>query len=173
MKTKWKIGILAVVLVLIGLLPEVVSAGWHLRYGRSVDFRGWNVTLPFEWFAVKSGDGMTVERMTRLPWQHGPSVVFLPVHFGPRYVFDYKVYGKVQARTMLTRGYRQSREQGIRIANADGECWTFVSVTRAQDYWISCVVPKDLTSVDFIGTSSYEQPFDDILTHIAREARTR
>lgn len=167
-KTRWKLGILAIVIVLVMLLPEVVSAGWHLRYGRSVDFRGWKVTLPFEWFAVKNSGGMTLERMTRLPWNHGPTVVFLPVHFGKSYSFNAAVYGKAQARTMLGRGYRQIGEQRMQIASADGDCWTFVSVTIAGNYWISCFVPKDMTTVDFIGTGYYEKPFDTILNEIRR-----
>lgn len=167
-KTRWKLGILAIVLVLIILLPEVVSAAWHLRYGRSVNFRGWNVTLPFEWFAVKNRDGMTLERMMRLPWLHGPVVVFLPVHFGKRYSYDAAAYERVQAETLLSRGYRQTGEQHVEIAGSEGDCWKFISVTQAGNYWISCFVPKDLTSVDFMGNGSYELPFDEILKEVTR-----
>ncbi|HKW88234.1 MAG TPA: hypothetical protein VJN21_05705 [Candidatus Acidoferrales bacterium] len=172
-KTKWKIAALVIVLALICLLPEVVSAGWHLRYGRSVVFRGWDVTLPFEWFAMKSADGMAVERMTRLPWNHGPVVVFLPVHFGKRYTFDAKVYARVQAETLLARGYRQIDDEHVQIAGEEGDCWKFVSVTRAGNYWISCIVPKEMTSVDFTGSGSYEKPFSEILSEIKREAPAR
>jgi hypothetical protein len=172
-KTKWKLGVLAIVLMLVVLLPEVVSAGWHLRYGRSVAFRGWDVTLPFEWFAMKNGEGMAVERMTRLPWRHGPVAVFLPVHFGKRYSFDAAVYQEVQARTLLARGYRQVGEQRVEIAGAEGDCWKFVSVTRAGDYWISCFVPKDMTSVDFMGNGYDEKPFDEILSEIKRATPTQ
>lgn len=172
-KTRWKLAILAIVLLLVILLPEVVSAGWRLRYGRSVAFRGWDVTLPFEWFAMKNGEGMAVERMTRLPWHRGPVAVFLPVHFGKRYSFDSAVYGKVQAQTLLQRGYRQVGEQRVKIAGAEGDCWKFVSNTRAEDYWISCFVPKDLTSVDFMGNGYYENSFDDILSEIKRTTPAR
>lgn len=167
-KTKWKIAIALTVLVLAILLPEVVSDAWHLIHGRSVAFRGWEVTLPFEWYAEKDGEGMTVARMSRLPWRSGPVAEFLPVHFGKNYSFNPSVYAVVQARMLVARGYRQTQQQRVRIADAEGECWTFVSTKHAGDFWISCIVPKDLTSVDFIGNQHDEKPFDEILSQIRR-----
>jgi hypothetical protein len=167
-KMKWKIAIASLVLVLAVLLPEVISGGWHLIHGRSVAFRGWDVTLPFEWFAMKHGDGMTTERMTRLLWQHGPVAVFLPVHFGKNYSFNYNVYAKEQEQTFQARGYQLIGQQRVRIADAEGYCWTFASKTRLNDSWIACFVPKDLTSVDYIGNGSYANSFGEILSHIKR-----
>lgn len=167
-KTKLKIAIALIVLVLAILLPEVVSGAWHLIHGRSVAFRGWEVTLPFEWYAKKDGDGMTIAMMSRLPWRSGPVAEFLPVHFGKNYSFNANVYATVQARMLLPQGYRQTQEQRVRIADAEGECWTFASTKHAGDFWISCIVPKDLTSVDYIGNGSYTNAFGEILSRIRR-----
>ena len=172
-KTKWKISIASAALVLAVLLPEVVSGGWHLIHGRSVAFRGWNVTLPFEWFAMKHGDGMTVLRMSRNLWRPGPVVEFQPVHFGPNYSFNYGVYETEQNRMFQGRGYQLAQQQSVRIAGEDGQCWTFVSKTRQADFWIACIVPGEMTSADYMGSRSDANAFGEILSNIRRVEHTR
>jgi hypothetical protein len=66
------------------------------------------------------------------------------------------------------RGYELRQEQPISIAGANGECWTFVSKTSPENLWIACIVPKDLTSADYIGARAYANTFDEILSNIKR-----
>jgi hypothetical protein len=167
-RTKVKIAIATVALVLAALLPEVVSGGWHLFHGRSVTYRTWNIVLPFDWYAMKHGEGMTIESMSRLPWRQGPMAFFQPVHFTKTFPFNFSVYGKVQAQSLEERGYELRQEQPISIAGANGECWTFVSKTSPENLWIACIVPKDLTSADYIGARAYANTFDEILSNIKR-----
>src|SRR5579859_5380084 len=164
-KTKWKIGAAIVFLTLAMLLPEVVSAGWHIVHGRSVVFRSWKVTVPFEWYAVKNGEGMMVERMTRLSWEK-PVATFLPVHFSKTYHFDYDVFAGVQSKVLRAKGYTLSGQEAIRIGNQGGRCWTFTSTTQRDQQWINCVAPKDLTSVDYIGPSAYANEFLSVMANI-------
>ncbi|MHB8484738.1 MAG: hypothetical protein ACYDCM_03245 [Candidatus Acidiferrales bacterium] len=165
LKTKWKIGAAIVFLTLAMLLPEVVSAGWHIVHGRSVVFRSWKVTVPFEWYAVKNGEGMMVERMTRLSWEK-PVATFLPVHFSKTYPFDYDVFAGVQSKVLRAKGYTPSGQEDIRIGNEGGRCWTFTSTTQRDQQWINCVAPKDLTSVDYIGPSAYANEFLFVMANI-------
>jgi hypothetical protein len=150
------------------LLPEVVSAGWRLIYGPSVTYRSWSIRPPFEWYAAKKGEGMMIERMSHLPWRQGPMIFFQPVHFTKTFPFNYIVYGEVQARSMERKGYEVTEEQAIRVAGEVGACWTFVSKIQPQNLWIACIVPKDLTSADYIGTAASENTFREILSQIKR-----
>lgn len=166
-------GAAIVFLALAVLLPEVVSAGWHIVHGRSVVFRSWKITVPFEWFAVRDGEGMSVERMSRLSWQKDPVATFLPVHFGTAYHFDYDLFGRVQARTLYARGYSPSTQQSIHIAGQEGRCWTFISAAQHDQEWINCVAPQDLTSVDYIGPASYANEFFAVVRNIQQIPPTR
>ena len=167
-KTKWKIGAAVIFAALAILLPEVVSAGWHVVHGRSVEYRAWKVTVPFEWYAVRHGEGMIVERMSRLSWTKDPVATFLPVHFTKTYPFDYDVFGSVQAKVLRGRGYAPGTVRNIKIGANDGKCWTFNSTLAGQSdqEWIDCIVPKDLTSVDFIGPTAYANEFFSVIKNI-------
>lgn len=167
-KTKWKIGAAVIFAALALLLPEVVSAGWHAVHGRTVEFRGWKVDVPFEWYARRRGEGMTVERMSRLSWRKGPVATFLPVHFGRGYKFDYDVFGGVQAKILRAQGYVGGTARDIHIGSEDGRCWTFTARENQRQLWISCVVPRDLTSVDYIGPEAYANEFLSLLTQTQR-----
>lgn len=171
-KNKWKIGAAIVLLSLAIMLPEVVSAGWHIVHGRSVVFRSWKVTVPFEWYAAKNGEGMMIERMTRLSWEK-PVATFLPVHFSKTYQFDYDAFAGVQSKLLRGRGYALSGQEDIRIGNQGGRCWTFTSMTQHDQQWINCVAPKDLTSVDYIGPSAYANEFLSVMANIQHETSTR
>ena len=109
-----------------------------------------------------------VERMSHLPWRQGPMIFFQPVHFTKTYHFNYILYGEVQARTMESRGYEVTREDIVHVAGEVGACWDFVSMTQHQNVWIACILPKDLTSADYIGTRAYANTFDEILSNIKR-----
>lgn len=172
-KTKWKIGAAIVLLSLAILLPEVVSAGWHIVHGRTVVFRSWKVTVPFGWYAVRRGEGMSVVRMSRLSWQDNPEATFLPVHFSKKYKFDYDVFAEVQSKLLRARGYAPSGQEDIRIGNQDGRCWTFTSMTGRDQEWIDCVAPKDLTSVDYKGPSAYATEFLSVMANIQHETPAR
>lgn len=172
-KTKWKIGLAVIFAALAILLPEVVSAGWHAVHGRTVEFRGWKITVPFEWYARQQGEAMTVERMARFSWRKGPVATFLPVHFGPGYKFDYNVFGGVQARVLRAQGYVEGATRDVRVANGDGRCWTFTARANQRQLWISCVVPKDLTSVDYIGPEAYTNEFFSVIGNIQRVTPVR
>lgn len=172
-KTKWKVGVAIVLLSLAILLPEVVSAGWHIVHGRTVVFRSWKVTVPFEWYAVRRGEGMSVVRMSRLSWQDNPEATFLPVHFSKAYPFNYDTFAGVQSKLLRARGYTPSGQEEIRIGNQGGRCWTFTSTTQRDQQWISCVAPKDLTSVDYKGPSAYANEFLSVVANIRHETRVR
>ncbi|MGB7023903.1 MAG: hypothetical protein WBD73_08910 [Candidatus Acidiferrales bacterium] len=172
-KTKWKIGAAIVFLSLAILLPEVVSAGWHIVHGRSVVFRSWKITVPFGWYAVRRGEGISVIRMSRLSWQDNPEATFLPVHFSKTYQFDYDVFAGVQSKFLRARGYTPSGQEDIRIGNQGGYCWTFTSLTQRDQRWINCVAPKDLTSVDYIGPAAYAHEFLSVMANIQHETPAR
>jgi len=166
--TKWKIVAAVVFAALAILLPEVVSAGWHAVHGRTVEFRGWKITVPFEWYAVRRGEGMSVERMSRLSWQKDPVATFLPIHFTKTYSFNYNVFGGVQEKLLHSEGYSTGPQRDIHLGGQDGRCWTFTSKADREQLWISCVVPKDLTSVDYIGPEAYANDFFSLLGNIER-----
>ena len=172
-KAKWKIGAAIVLLSLAILLPEVVSAGWHIVHGRTVVFRSWKITVPFGWYAVRRGEGMSVVRMSRLSWQDNPEATFLPVHFSKTYQFDYEAFAGVQSKLLRSRGYAPSGQEDIRIGNQGGRCWTFTSMTQRDQQWISCVAPKDLTSVDYKGPSAYANEFLWVMANIRHETPAR
>ena len=155
------------------LLPEVVSAGWHIVHGRTVEFRSWKVTVPFEWYAVKHGEEMNMKRMLRLSWRKNPVATFLPVHFGKAYHSDYEVFGRVQAQVLHARGYSPSTLQNIRIGGQEGRCWTFVSAAQRDQEWISCVALGDLTSADYIGPAAYSIEFFSVINSIQRVTPSR
>ncbi|HEV2616128.1 MAG TPA: hypothetical protein VGU63_05905 [Candidatus Acidoferrales bacterium] len=165
-KTKWKITAALSFVALAVLLPEVVSAGWHVVHGRSFEFRTWKVTVPFEWYAVRHGEGMSVQRMSRLSWQKGPVATFLPIHFGEAYHFDYDVFGSVQAKFLRAHGYLLPTQQSIRIGGQEGRCWTFILAAQRDREWINCVSPAALTSVDYIGPLAYTNEFFAVVGNI-------
>lgn len=167
-ETKLKISATALLLLVAIFLPEVVSAAWHIAHGRTVDYRSWKVVVPFEWYAISHGEGMSVERMTRLSWQKAPEVEFLPVHFGKAYHFQYEVYGKAQAQAMSGRGYLLQGQRDIQIADKPGMCWTFSQYKHSDHLWIACVVPQDLMSADYIGNKAYAGEFFSFLTQTQR-----
>ncbi|HXT74191.1 MAG TPA: hypothetical protein VN785_10100 [Candidatus Angelobacter sp.] len=171
--TKWKIGAAIVFLSLAILLPEVVSAGWHIVHGRSVVFRSWKITVPFGWYAVRHGEGISVIRMSRLSWQDNPEVTFLPVHFSKTYQFDYDAFAGVQSKLLRAKGYTLSGQEDIRIGDQGGRCWTFTSTNRHGQQWINCVAPKDLTSADYKGPLAYANKFLSVMANIQHETPAR
>lgn len=166
--TKWKIAIAIIVLIGAIFLPEVVSAAWHVAHGRRVSFRAWQVVVPFGWYATRHGEGMSIERMSELPWEKGPAAEFLPVHFAKTYPFSYDLFGKEQAATLRGMGYLPVAQRDVQIAGRDGRCWTFDNWKKHDQLWIACIVPKDLTSADFIGDKSYADAFFSLLTESKR-----
>ncbi|MFZ0211347.1 MAG: hypothetical protein WBE20_00455 [Candidatus Acidiferrales bacterium] len=163
---KMKIAAAIVFLAIAIFLPEVVSAGWHVAHGKTVTFRGWKVDVPFEWYARSHGEDMTVERMSRLSWRQDPIAVFQPVHFTKTYPFQYELYGKEQALVMRAKGYLLSGQQDLEIAGKGGRCWTFNAWNNRDNLWIACIVPKDLTAADYIGTRAYAPNFFSVLSQI-------
>ncbi|MGC1108024.1 MAG: hypothetical protein WA876_15960 [Candidatus Acidiferrales bacterium] len=163
-KAKLKITAAATLLLLAVLLPQVVSAGWHLAHGRTVNYRSWKVAVPFGWYAISQGEGMSVERMSELPWQRNPVATFLPVHFTRTYPFQYGLFGKEQALTLRARGYLLVEQRNVQVAGKDGRCWTFDNWKNHDQLWIACIVPKDLTSADYIGNKADANAFFSLLT---------
>ena len=169
--TKLKISAAAILALIAIFLPEVVSAAWHAVHGRTVTYRQWEVKVPFEWYAVKHGEGMAVERMTRLSWQKAPTAEFLPVHFSKTYpskYFKYDVYGKAQAQALGGQGYLLQGQRDIQIAGKPGMCWIFNKYKHDEQLWIACIVPTDLTSADYIGNKAYADEFFSFLSQTQR-----
>lgn len=166
--TKWKIAIAIIVLIGAIFLPEVVSAAWHVAHGRKVSFRAWQVAVPFGWYATRHGEGISVERMSELPWKKGPAVEFLPVHFAKTYPFSYDLFGKEQAATLRAAGYLPVAQRDVQVAGRAGRCWTFDNSKNHSQLWIACIVPEDLTSADFIGNKSYAEDFFSLLAESTR-----
>lgn len=156
--------VLAILLVSAILLPEVVSAGWHITHGRTVTYRSWKIEVPFGWYAIRRGEGVSVARMSELPWKDGPIANFLPVHFTKTYPFSYDLFGKEQALTLQVRGYVQFGQRNLQVAGKDGRCWTFHKKKEPTQLWIACIVPKDLTSADYIGNTADADAFFALLT---------
>lgn len=161
--------IIAAALLLVAiLLPQVVSAAWHLAHGRTVSYRSWRITVPFGWYATSHGEGMSVERMAEIPWKKGPSAEFLPVHFTKTYPFSYDLFAKEQQSTLRAMGYLPLEQRNLQIAGRDGRCWTFDNWKNHDQLWIACIVPKDLTSADFIGNKAYADDFFSLLAQSIR-----
>lgn len=160
--------VLGMLLVCAILLPEVVSAAWHIAHGRAVSYRSWNVEVPFGWYAMSHGEGMSVARMSELPWKDGPIANFLPVHFTKTYPFSYDVFGKEQAFTLAGRGYLPLGQRNLKVAGLDGRCWTFYNRKSHTKLWIACIVPKDLTSADYTGDTADSNAFFSLLNAIQR-----
>ncbi|MFZ0336319.1 MAG: hypothetical protein WBD21_08835 [Candidatus Acidiferrales bacterium] len=156
--------ILASLLVAAVLLPQLVSVGWHLAHGRTVNYRTWKVSVPLGWYAMSRGEGMSVERMSELPWQQNPVATFLPVHFTKAYPFRYDLFAEEQARTMRGMGYLLAEQRNVQVAGKGGRCWTFNSRKSNDQLWITCIVPKDLTSADYEGSKAYANDFFSLLT---------
>ena len=164
---KPKTGLVVILSILLAgavLLPQVVSAGWHLAHGRSVTYRSWKVTVPFGWYAISRGEGMSVERMSQLPWQRNPVVTFLPVHFTKTYPFQYDVFATEQAGTLRAMGYLPVEARNVQVAGKDGRCWTFDNWKNHDQLWIACIVPKDFTTADYEGSKAYANAFFSLLT---------
>ena len=169
--SKLKISAGAILLLMAIFLPEVVSAGWHIAHGRTVDYRQWKVQVPFEWYAISHGEGMAVERMTRLSWDKAPTAEFLPVHFSKTYpdkYFKYEIYGKSQAQALQSQGYLLQGRRDIQIAGKPGMCWIFNKYKHDEQLWIACIVPSDLTSADYIGNKAYADEFFSFLEQTQR-----
>ena len=168
--TKIKISAAAILVLIAIFLPEVVSAAWHIAHGRTVTYRQWKVTVPFEWYAVSHGEGMAVERMTRLSWDK-PTAEFLPVHFSKTYpdkYFKYEIYGKSQAQALQSQGYLLQGQRDVQIAGKPGMCWIFNKYKHDEQLWIACIVPSDLTSADYIGNKAYADEFFSFLEQTQR-----
>lgn len=164
-RAKLRIALIATLLVLAIFLPEVVSAGWHIAHGRTVNYRSWKIVVPFGWYAMSRTEGMSVERMSELPWKNPPVATFLPVHFAKTFPFDkeYGLYAREQASTLKAWDYVLVGQQDVQIAGKDGRCWTFNNRQNHNDLWIACIVPKDLTSVDFQGSKANANDFMSFL----------
>lgn len=168
--SKGTITIATVLLLVAILLPQVVSAGWHLTHGRTVSYRSWQVAVPFGWYATSRGEVMSVERMSEIPWQRHSSVEFQPVHFTKTFPFSYDVFGKEQAMTLRSGGYVMTGERDVQVAGKDGRCWTFHDRKNQRELWIACIVPEDLTSADYIGDAAYANDFFALLTQSKRNS---
>lgn len=166
--SKPTIVIAATLLLVAILLPQVVSAAWHLAHGRSVSYRSWQITVPFGWYAASHGEILSVERMSEIPWQQHPSVEFQPVHFSKTFPFSYDLFGKEQALTLRSSGYLLSGRRDVTVAGKEGRCWIFDNSKNRNRIWIACIVPKDLTSTDFIGNKSYANDFFALLAESKR-----
>lgn len=166
--SKGTIAISAVLLLVAILLPQVVSAGWHLAHGRTVNYRSWQVAVPFGWYATSHGEVLSVERMSEIPWQKHPVAEFQPVHFSKSYFFSYDLFGKEQALTLRSRGYLLMEQRDMQVAGRDGRCWTFDNRQNRSEVWIACIVPKDLTSADYTGNVAYANDFFALLTQSKR-----
>jgi hypothetical protein len=102
--------------------------------------------------------------MSELPWQKAPVVTFLPVYFTKTYPFSYDLFGNEQQRTLRAMGYLLLEQRDVRVAGQDGRCWTFDKYKNHDQLWIACIVPKDLTSADYIGNKAHADEFLSFFT---------
>jgi len=168
---RWK-AIVAIVAILIGVfLPEVVAAGWHLLHGNSTRYRGWNIPVPTGWYATTRGDRLTVGKMRLFSlWRDPPTAVFLPLHAGPRYVFNYDVWQAVQTEILSKKGYQRFDARDLSLAGEPGYCWRFVHNVDVAKSWVTCVVPQEQLTADFLGDGMYIPEFYSLLEHVTRNA---
>lgn len=166
--SKGTITIAAVFLLVAILLPQVVSAGWHLAHGRTVNYRSWQIDVPFGWYATSHGEVLSVERLSEIPWKRHSAVEFQPVHFSKAFPFSYDLFGKEQAITLRSGGYVLRGQRDLRVTGKDGRCWMFDDQRNRGQVWIACIVPKDLTSADYIGDAAYANDFLSLLTRTQR-----
>jgi hypothetical protein len=150
-------------------LPDLVGAGWRLLHGPSLRFHNWEIRVPRGWFALRRGEGVTLERMVHLAlWQPTPTAVFLPIHVSRQFVFERYVWEEQQEAIQAQRGYKFDGGHAVVVAGAPGYCWEFSAFKDARRLWVTCVVPADRISVDFSGTPAYLPAFNSILPAITR-----
>jgi len=163
------IGVIALALLLAAFLPEVVAAGWHLVYGDTVRYAEWNITVPAGWFAVTHGEGLAVQRMRRFSvWKAPPVALFLPVHVGPEYRFVFEVWHSEQTKLLAQKGYRLAGGQGTQVAGSQGYCWEFLHTSDSSKSWITCIIPGERLSADFMGDRAHIPAFYSLVRGVTR-----
>ncbi len=171
----WAFTVVTVALALIAaFLPDLVGAGWHLLYGPSIRYRGWQIPVPRGWFAMHQGEGIVIGRMLALAlWRPAPTAVFLPIHVTPEFVFDQKIWEEEQVAIQGHRGYRLDKGEAVVVAVRPGYCWEFSATAHPRHLWITCIIPADRMSVDYSGGPEFVPVFFSMLARITTRARER
>ena len=166
---KWTI---AIVIVVLSLLPELVSCGWHLIYGSSASIGQSKVPVPFGWYAISSDDnGLGIGRIPRFS--------FLPflddrishiLFFGPSTPPNPRLESSnmKKLRAILTRNLRQKGYTvSVPPTYTNGEnsiyCVEGEKPPPVSEVDIHCIRLPDNTYFGFTGPESDLETFYSIV----------
>lgn len=153
-------------------LPEVVSAYWHVLYGKSARFREWEVPVPMGWWAFAGEGTLIVQRMNRSVGRDSEVVVGDLPESG---FYDYERRKGTLIEIISKDGYQFVGERKVRVAGAEGYCFSFSPIHNAGPgrIRITCDVPQRGLFLDFVGAPAHITVFDSIIQHITISPRKR
>lgn len=146
------IAILVLTCTMLGtfFLPELVSAFWHLRHGKSVTFHGWMIPVPSGWWAYTYEDKLIIQKMTRV-YEHirSPEVIILPLN--SRGIVNDAAFGQQLIRDFSKNGYSLQLKKAFKLAGNTVSCFEFADAAHQRNVRISCWSLDSGLSLDFLG----------------------
>ncbi len=150
-------------------LPEVVSVYWHVVHGKSARFHEWEVPVPMGWRAFAGEGTLIVQKMNRSVDRDSEVVVGGLPESG---FYDYEKRKGSLIEIISKDGYQFVEERKVRVAGAEGYCFSFSPIHNAGPgrIRITCDVPQRRLFLDFTGDPAHAAVFDSIIQHITPTA---
>jgi hypothetical protein len=146
-------------------LPEVVSVGWHLFYGKFAKFGVWEFPVPQGWWAIKGKDTLVIQKMAR--WDMSDSeIIVLLLNFRPSDTIVREKWENAYTETESKDGYDFSSEREFRLDGETSLCLVFTAKSNAERRRIECAFPIHRLLIEYTGDKANFRDFDSVIQHV-------
>jgi hypothetical protein len=152
-------------------LPRIISVGWHVLHGNSVQLGVWKIPVPWGWQVLnfkESKDSVVMGKIEKgIPDDDLVSHLLLGnLNLPVGAVIEREKWKEASIENSLKSGYRFTSESEVQMDGESGFCFTFAGINHPRRLWIDCVFPIHRLSIQYTGTKANAQILDSIIQHI-------
>ena len=148
-------------------LPAVVSFGWHVLNGNSVQFGLWEIPVPWGWRVIKMDKGIVIQKLGR--WNNPPSdVPLIALQLPVGSAIDHERWKNSRIESQRNDGHYFISENEVQLEGENGFCLNFAGHENSDARWIDCDFPIHRLSIGYYGSKADSQ----VLSLIVPKIRT-
>lgn len=149
-------------------MPEVLSAGWHLIHGRSVQLGPWDIPVPWECWVIKGKGEVDIQRVERWSLRNNPDsnviVGNLSLPVGAK--FDFAKWKRAEIEDHSDPEYQYAYESTSQVEDEVGVCLTETSAKSSDRLWTHCMFPIHGLDIQYWGSKERSQMVQLIIDNI-------
>jgi hypothetical protein len=146
-------------------LPEIACTYWHVRFGNSATYHGWNIPVPTGWRATTHNEQLIITKPLRFyDTSDVPEVVVGALDASKP--IDPDRLDELMVHRLSQDGYILRKIRQIQVGGRDTDCLQFGAYKPGESIRISCMCIGAHLSVDLFGRPSEIEAFYSIVSQI-------